>query len=74
LEEFVAELALTRQRRIIATVRFPEPGECQGPDGGELSRSDWENQQTDSFIYQTNTPSRKWKLAVSRKNRAAEWR
>lgn len=74
LEEFVAELALTRQRRIIATVRFPEPGEWQGPDGGELSRSDWENQQTDSFIYQTNTPSRKWKLAVSRKNRAAEWR
>ncbi len=74
LEEFVAKLARSRQRRIIATMRFPEPGEWHGPDGGELSHSDWENPQTDGFIYQANTPSRKWKLAVSRKNRAAGWR
>jgi glycogen operon protein len=74
LEDFVAQLARTRRRRIIAKSHFPEPGDWQRLEGGELSVEDWENPQTDGFVYQTDAPSRKWRLAVSRKGKAADWR
>lgn len=73
LEEFVAELARSRLSRTIATACFPQPGKWHSLDGGELSVQDWEDPQTDGFVYQIETTSEKWKLAVSRRHRITDW-
>ncbi len=73
LEDFVADLAHSRQQRGAAAARFPEPGQWLRPDGDGMAVADWEDPQTDGFIYRPSNPSPDCVLEVSRQGKLARF-
>lgn len=74
LEDFVADLAKARQQSGVATAHFPDTGQWLSLDGDEMSVADWEDPQTDGFIYRLVNVSHECSLELSRKNRLIGWR
>jgi hypothetical protein len=72
LAAFVGALAKARSRRRPGLNSFPEGGSWSGPDGEPLTPAQWEDRNTDGFVYRVAGPDDAYSLSVSRSGRRVD--
>lgn len=73
LEAFVAGLAKARKRRRAVRNSFPEPGRWHDATGAQLTPQQWENADSDGFIYRPESVADSGILTVSRSSKQVGW-